>query len=75
MPITRYHRIRHVRSFLLDQFSSEPVSFRDIQCNDVVRFLRRHTLHWDMQSNPVVHGALRSYFRFKALQGEPTATC
>lgn len=73
MPITRYYRICHVRRFLLDQFRQRSVRLRQIRRSDVTRFLMRYTLHWAARSRPVVYGALRSYFRFKALQGEPRA--
>lgn len=73
MPITRYYRMCHVRRFLLDQFKQRPVLLCQVHRSDVVRFLMRYTLHWAARSKPVVYGALRSYFRFKALQGEPRA--
>jgi site-specific recombinase XerD len=71
-PITRYQRALRVRSFLLEHFKSGPIAVGELGRRDIVRFLARYTLHWSPQSKPVAHGALRSYFRFKALQGEPT---
>jgi site-specific recombinase XerD len=72
MPITRYYRMCHLRRFLLDQFKQGPVLLCQVHRSDVVRFLTRYTLHWAARSKAVVYGVLRSYFRFKALQGEPT---
>jgi integrase/recombinase XerD len=73
MPITRYYRKCYVRYFLLDQFKQRPVRLREVHRSDVAHFLKRYTLHWAARSKPGVYGALRSYFRFKALQGEPRA--
>jgi len=71
-PITRYHRALRVRSFLMEHFKFRPIAIGKLDRRDVVRFLTRYTLHWSPQSKPAAYGALRSYFRFKALQGEPT---
>jgi site-specific recombinase XerD len=73
MPITRYYRRCHVRHFLLDQLKHGPVLLQRIHRDDVARFLLRYMRHWAPRSKLVVYGALRSYFRFKALQGEPRA--
>lgn len=72
-PITRYYHVRRVRSFLVKHFKSAPISMREIQCDDVSRFLAHYTRHWTSRSRRIAYGALRSYFRFKALQGEPVA--
>lgn len=71
-PITRYQCALRVRSFLLEHFKSGPIAIGQLGRGDIVRFLARYTLHWSPQSKPAAYGALRSYFRFKALQGEPT---
>jgi len=71
-PITRYQCALRVHSFLLEHFKSSPIAIGQLGRRDIVRFLARYTLHWSPQSKPAAHGALRSYFRFKALQGEPT---
>ena len=71
-PITRYQCALRVRSFLLEHFKSGPITMGKLGRRDIVRFLARYTLHWSPQSKPAVYGALRSYLRYKALQGEPT---
>jgi integrase/recombinase XerD len=71
-PITRYQCALRVRRFLLEYFESGPIIVRKLDRRDIVRFLARYTLRWSPQSKPAMYGSLRSYFRFKALQGEHT---
>ena len=71
-PTTRYARSRHVRAFLLDQFGARPLRLSRLRRSDVVDFLARYTADWKPQSKQCVVSSLRSYFRFKAIAGEPT---
>src|SRR5260370_27747176 len=70
---SRQTYLRHVRGFLLGQFKTTHITVREVKRGDVLRFLKHYTDGWRPQSKVAVCNALRSYFRFKALHGEPTA--
>jgi integrase/recombinase XerD len=71
---TRTCRLRHIRRFILEQFGVKFVSTSSLQPQDIARFITRYTEGWAPQSRQVVCVSLRSYFRFRALQGEQTTS-
>jgi site-specific recombinase XerD len=71
---TRAGRLRHIRRFLLDEFGGNSVSVIKLRPRDIARFITRYTEGWAPASRQTVCNSLRSYFRFKALQGEQTTS-
>lgn len=71
-PTTRSVRLRHLRDFLIHCFGSGPVHFKALEPMDVVRFLTHYTAGWAPASIRAVTISLRSYFAFRACQGEHT---
>lgn len=69
--ITRYQLRCRIRNFLRWHFGVNPVELRLVKRDAVSRFLRSYIAHWSPQSRAVMCVTLRTYFRFKALQGEP----
>lgn len=72
-PTTRYSRVARVRAFLLDLFGARPIRLDTLRRSDVVGFMARYTAHWKPISKQCVASSLRSYFRYKAISGQPTA--
>lgn len=73
---TRSLLLRHVRCFLSACFGRHPINFARLTTHDVRRFIEQHGARWRPISLRSVGVALRSYFRFKALNGalvEPLA--
>ena len=71
-PVTCDTRVNRVRSFLLDRFGSGGIRLNILRRNDVIGFMGRYTANWKPSSKQGMASALRSYFRFKAISGEPT---
>jgi site-specific recombinase XerD len=71
---TRASRLHHIRRFLFDQFGVKVVSVSSLRPRDIARFITRFTDGWAPQSRQAVCNSLRSYFRFRALQGEQTTS-
>lgn len=71
-PTTRYARLRRVRAFLLDRFGARPIRLDKLGRTDVLGFMASYTVNWKPVSKRCVASSLRSYFRFKAISGEPT---
>lgn len=65
-------RSKHVRAFLLGRFATKQIRISELKPADVIRFLNKHTAGWMASSKREVGISLRSYFRFKALNGEQT---
>ena len=72
-PVTCYSRLRRVRAFLLDRFGTRPVCWDNVKREDIARFMARYTAGWAISSKQTAGSSLRSYLRFKALSGVPTA--
>jgi integrase/recombinase XerD len=70
---TRYQLRGRIRNFLRWCFGAKAIDLRCVKRDTIGRFLQRSTAHWTPQSRAVICVALRAYFRFKALQGEPGA--
>lgn len=72
-PLTRSARVRHVKAFLDDRFRGcAAVHLCAIGSADVVRFVARYTAGWTPGSIKVISTSLRSYFAFRAVQGDST---
>jgi site-specific recombinase XerD len=73
-PATCHVRLQRVRAFLLDRFVSGQICIGALKPADVIRFMKKYTQGWEASSKRDVGNSLRSYFRFKTLNGEPAAT-
>ncbi|MFQ5410060.1 MAG: site-specific integrase [Anaerolineales bacterium] len=69
---TRSPRIRQVRDFLIDRFGARPLQLAAIQPTDVVHFMSRYTAGYKPGSIKAAAISLRSYFTFRAIQGDQT---
>jgi hypothetical protein len=69
---TRDARLNHIRYFLLGQFNTGRILVSSLDCRSIERFVTRYTEGWTADSRNTVCVSLRSYLRFKAVQGEPT---
>jgi integrase/recombinase XerD len=72
-PTTRYRNLNDIRAFLLDRFNTGPVAVKSLNGDDIEHFIKRYTDGWTPQSRGTACVSLRSFLRFKALKGEPTA--
>ena len=70
---TRSPRIRQVADFLIDFFGQGPVDMDSICPADVARFMSRYTAGWKPGSIKGAGISLRSFFTFRAIQGDETA--
>jgi site-specific recombinase XerD len=70
---TCHDRLMHIRAFLLSRFAARSIQIKALKPGEVMRFLSKHTKRWTASSKRHVGNSLRSYFRFKALQGDNTA--
>lgn len=69
---TRLPRVRQVRDFLINHFGTGPVDLNSINPADVARFMFLYTEGWKPGSIKGAGISLRSYFTFRAIQGEQT---
>lgn len=69
-PTTRSVRLRHLRDFLIHCFDLGPVHLKMLEPTDVIRFIALYTADWAPASMRAVTISLRSYFAFRACQGE-----
>lgn len=65
-------RIQHVRAFLVYEFGTEPLLISQLVAARVEEFLAELSTRLCPASLRVVGNSLRSYFRYRALLGEPT---
>lgn len=72
-PATCSVRLQRVRAFLLDGFATGRIRISAVKPADVIRFMAKYTQGWAASSKRAASDSLRSYFRFKGLQGEHTA--
>ncbi|WP_297375718.1 site-specific integrase [Acidiferrobacter sp.] len=68
---TRGVHMRHLLGFLTDRFGVGPIAVSALTPVDVARFMTRYTAGWAPGSIKAARSSLRSYFRFKAIQGKP----
>jgi integrase/recombinase XerD len=72
-PTTCSVRIQRVRAFLLQRFAAGRIRIGVVKPADVVRFMAKYTKGWTAPSKRAAGDSLRSYFRFRAMQGDRTA--
>ncbi|MDZ7753338.1 MAG: site-specific integrase [Gammaproteobacteria bacterium] len=73
--VTRYQgQLKHVYHFLLAHFVQGALQMATLAPDDIARFVTEHTAGWKPTSVKQVCIALRSYLRFKAVQGMDTAS-
>jgi site-specific recombinase XerD len=66
---TRDVYLHHVRHFLSARFAARPIDFTQLTAHDVRCFIKHHSPHWQPISLRAAGVSLRSYFRFKAING------
>jgi integrase len=64
--------VRYLRDFLIDRFGSGPVRTGSPTPAEIVRFMGHYTAGWAPASIKQAAQSLRSYFAFRASQGEAT---
>lgn len=69
---TQLHRFLHVRAFLRHRFPTHRIQLGSLKPADVADFILSYAAHWTPSSKKALGNSLRSYFRFKALQGGRT---
>ncbi|MCH7853186.1 MAG: tyrosine-type recombinase/integrase [Proteobacteria bacterium] len=69
---TRSTRLRCLRDFLIDRFGTGPVQLSSLGPADVICFIEHYTSGWAPGSIKQAGTSLRSYFAFRATQGEQT---
>jgi len=67
---TRSGRLRHLRDFLLAQFGTRSLQLDLLKPADVVDFMMSYTAGWAPASIKQTNNSLRSYFGFRAIQGD-----
>lgn len=65
-------RLRYVREFLLDQFDRGPIELARLKASDICRFVTARAASNKPRTAGIIGDCLRSYFRFRRLQGQPT---
>lgn len=71
-PVTCTYRVRHVRAFLASCSGKEVPEFGRLVADDIDTFLNGLANRWKPASRKVVCTSLRSYLRFRAMQGDDT---
>jgi integrase/recombinase XerD len=71
-PATRLYRLRYVRDFLLAQFGREPIALECLKPDDICRFVTARATGCQPRTAGIIGDCLRSYLRFRRLQGQPT---
>ncbi len=72
-PVTRDYRVQHVRAFLGQVFGTQAPTTSQISGEQLEAFIAGLSSHLRPASLRGVCNSLRSYFRYRALLGEPTA--
>jgi integrase/recombinase XerD len=70
---TCHDRLQHIRAFLLKRFADGKIKINALKPVDIMQFISKYTQRWTASSKRHACNSLRSYFRFKALQGKHTA--
>jgi len=71
-PSTRGQRVKYVRKFLIHAFDSRMPVISELGVSQLDTFFAEHCTHMKPASLRVICDCLRSYFRYRALQGDPT---
>lgn len=72
-PVTRGCRLQHVGAFLVRAFGTLPPVISQLSVAQLDEFFAELSTRWRPASLRAVCISLRSYFRYRALLGEPTA--
>jgi site-specific recombinase XerD len=67
---TCHYRLRYVRLFLSRNFAQGPIDLKRLSVADVDKFILQFAKRWQPGCLVVVRTALRSYFRYRELQGD-----
>lgn len=70
--MTRHAYLRFLPPFLNSFFRKKSIRIGTLSAASVTQFAQRHAAGWKPYSIKLFNTALRSYFAFKAMQGEPT---
>lgn len=70
--LTCTQRCQHVALFLTHCFSNTPLKTERLVADDINNFLEGLAVRWKPASRKVICTSLRSYFRFRRLQGDDT---
>jgi integrase len=71
-PATRLYRLRYVREFLLARFGWGPLALERLKPDDICRFVTDRAAGCQPRTAEIIGDCLRSYLRFRRLQGQPT---
>jgi integrase/recombinase XerD len=63
-------RLKHVSNFLEEHFGDRPVDILRITSSDIERCMTDYAKRWRKASLGVIRSSLKSYLRFRALQGD-----
>lgn len=69
---TVYYRLKHVSDFLEQQFGTCAVDIGCVTPSDIERCVMDYAKRWRPASLGVIRASLKSYLRFRALQGDET---
>ncbi len=72
-PVTRDARVKHVGAFLARTFGTQAPIVSQLSATQLDAFFAELSAHLRSASLRAVCNSLRSYFRYRALLGEPTA--
>lgn len=67
---TRLRRVGIVRTFLKEQFGFAQIDLTQVKPKDVCQFVASHVQGCKPSTGKILGGALRSYFRFRAMHGD-----
>ncbi|MBD1401856.1 tyrosine-type recombinase/integrase [Pelovirga terrestris] len=70
-PSTRDQRVKYVRKFLIHAFNTRMPVISELGVSQLDSFFAEHCTHMQPASFRVICGCLRSYFRYRVLQGDP----
>ncbi len=69
---TIIYRLKHISDFLDGHFDSDPVDISHITPADIEKCMADYAKRWRPASLRVIRSNLRSYLRFRAMQGDQT---
>ena len=72
-PVTRDGRVKHVGAFLVQTFGTQTPVISQLSAAQLDAFFAELSSHLRPASLRAICNSLRSYFRYRALLGEPTA--
>jgi integrase/recombinase XerD len=73
-PATCLYRLRYVREFLVGQFAAGPIELAKLSVDDIRRFVTARATSTKPRTVGIIGHCLRSYFRFRRLQGDTVDT-